>query len=217
MLEELLSCKFDNEGIHLKPDMDVLKYHQFIHEAIADDHLPVRKIVGFYLDSYVADMSRVSVTERNVGVLESMPTIAYNLSDKVFTQTSSTHLDFVPVKGACEIEDLKNNLKMQGGTDVMSLNSHIYSSSQPVSIHIIVMSSFKCWSMEKSARIMDDTSYFPMYVRFSIHPFCRMLLPIYGNVLKYKMLHGFTPELLVEHLSRMREEGDFDWLSKYED
>lgn len=226
MLEELLGkCTFKEDGVYLNNSgLDMLKLYHFMHSAIADDHLPVYKICGFNVSSLTKSSHIGSVTERNASVLENTLEISYNLTDKVFIDPKGSIANVADFKGSLDIPEdndiIVTNAKYPR---IIRNNPHVLTAIQPITLKCILRSGTGYSDMENTAKkILQDTAYFPMAVRFSIHDYCRICPPSRSDRVAYRMSDGFTHEDLKYHflalLSKRNElsKEDIEWLSSYE-
>ena len=225
MLEEILTkCEFKEDGLYLgNSGLQPLKVYQFLHEAVADSHLPVFKVCGFNLSSASKTGFGNSVTERNVNVLENTFEIAYNLTDKIFICPNSSVVSTVDFDGVMDLEP-KNDILMANAKypEILYTNAHILTSVRPVTLKLKIMCGTGYWAMGDTYKHLQDTSYFPMAVKFSIHDMCRVCPPMYEDRVEYRMHKLFKPEHLKYHLTLLyskKEElskEDKQWLLSYE-
>lgn len=226
MLEELLTkCTFKEDGVYLdNSGLDVLSLYHFMHSAIADDHLPVYKICGFNFGAAARSGKSGSVTERNISVLENTIEISYNLTDKVFIEPNSNIASVVDHEGSLDLDE-RNDVISTNATcpRIIRKNPHILTAIWPITMKMKVKWGTGYSSMGNTAKnILNDSSYFPMAIRFSIHDYCRICPPMYKDKVAYKLCNGFTAEDVRYHfmlLYSKREElckEDVKWLLSYE-
>lgn len=225
MLEEILTkCDFREDGLYLaNSGLNVRDVYRFMHEAIADDHLPVYKVCGFNLSSATHGAQVASVTERNISVLENTLEVSYNLTDKVFLGLNSNIVSVTDYAGELNLEVPNNTLKSNAKfPTVVFTNPHILTSVHPVSLKLKVMWGTGFASMSDTSKRLQDTSYFPMAVRYSIHDYCRVCPPMSTEKVDYRLHKNFKPEYVKQHFQMLYgmqhdiSKEDMKWLLNYE-
>lgn len=108
MLAEIFTyCDFQKDGIVIPKEsgLNIMQVYTFLHEAIADNHLPVVKAVGFKIHDVSSVRTRASVTERNTAVMENYVEIAGNLMDKVFLDTNTNKVIVLDLNGKLNLNN----------------------------------------------------------------------------------------------------------------
>ena len=226
MLEDLLNCEFTETGVVLSSSMDVIETYTFMHEAIADDHLPVYKPIGFKISTFYKDSGLLPVTERNPCVLENWVEIAANLQDLVFTSPDSLRPTVSNLQHSLDLTPEDTMFRCNGKpAKLLYKDSHILSAIMPINLTLYLSAECGYWDMAHNASYMKDNSFFPMNCRHSIHDYVRICPPKPGvQFVEYRKDKQVTPDYIkglflklygMYHTKDLKG-GDYKWLSNYE-
>lgn len=228
MLAEIFTyCDFQKDGIVIPPEsgLNIMQVYTFLHEAIADNHLPVVKAVGFKIHDVSSVRTRASVTERNTAVMENYVEIAGNLMDKVFLDTNTNKVIVLDLNGKLNLNNPDTVVQEnRNPVRVVYDDPYILGALRTINLEIFINENTGHRDMGCNVRVLRDQTFFPLFSVHTVYPYCRICPPRAGEKLEYRLRKGFKPEDLKKLLGRlitMRNTGELEgsdatWLSNYE-
>lgn len=207
-LQDILdNAQWTEQGIVCSNADSAWCVYKFIREAILDRHIYHSKVIGFCIQGTTVERSHVHRTiSRNKQIGESYPEIVVNLLDKVFLDTSSSHLLNTLQAGNNVMGTQKWGANRDSETDVLYVNPNICRCLRD-SCTLKVQIAYDCGyrSMAQNSNSLGK-QFFPCYTDYSLQEYVRVIPMTYGsNVVKINYYNNMTVDKFKGILSKWSE------------
>lgn len=223
------------DGVIIPPSgLPIEKAYRFVLEAIYDGHLPVTKVIGFYVRHNSVSKSSKAMVERNKACIDDQMTIATNLSKLLVLNFGMNirRMTTTSIKGAMTVSNT-DFVYSKEKIAVLSTGDYLLTSYSETSVDVVINKSTGYRDASHNHKIILDNSalvrtganirqssaktrYLPIYSYHNIIDFVNVLPPQPGqNTLKLMYYYGMNDIYLTCMFEDLWQTPDIKWKSMY--